>query len=109
MTGGVVLHVDAFVPRIMTLALANAAEIRADHGAEVELVVNGPAVRLLRDGPGPLRDSIAAAMPALRISACAAALGDAGAAALIAGVAVVPSGAARLVALQRAGWAYIKP
>lgn len=114
---GVVLHVDAFEPRILTMALTNAANIRKHYGAtrvDVEMVVNGPAVRLLRNEPGPLRERIAAAIPAIRISACAntirAIAEEEGAPpVLIPGVEIVPAGVVRLIELQRAGWAYIKP
>ena len=113
----VVLHVDALEPRLLLMALHNAANLRkhyAESPVEIEIVVNGPGVRLLRDEPGPLRDRIAGGVPPGRIVACANTLRvmaeeEGQPPALIPEVGVVPSGIVRLVELQRAGYAYVKP
>lgn len=109
------LHVDSDDPKILMLALNNAANYRNGLPGEtfrMALVANGPAVKLLTGEHADLaaRGAELAAM-GLDIRVCANALKGNGIKPeqLWPGCRVVPAGVVEIVRLQREGFAYIKP
>lgn len=116
----VAVHLDEADPARMRMALNNIANLRAHYtqagqAVAVELVANGPGLALLRADLSPLADRVAElAAEGVRFSACANTLRgitrDEGTApVLLPAAQVVPSGVVRLIELQRAGWAYLRP
>ncbi|PKN08791.1 MAG: hypothetical protein CVU73_06035 [Deltaproteobacteria bacterium HGW-Deltaproteobacteria-8] len=112
MSWKLLLHVDGGGAELAT-ALRNAGNYaNAQPGAAMTLVLNGPAVELLRAGSCPQEADIAKLRGlGLRVLVCNNALKDRGMtpAQLIAGVEVVPAGIVELVRLQDEGYAYVKP
>lgn len=111
----VVLHVDSDEPKVLNLALNNAANYKNGLPGEsfrMVLVANGPAVTLFTADHAELaaRGAELAAM-GLDIRLCANALKSHGIAsdALWPDSHVVPAGVVEIVRLQREGFAYIKP
>ncbi len=112
MSWKLLLHVDAGDAEL-AVALRNAGNYaKAVPGAMMALVLNGPAVKLLRATDCPRAADIAKLRDqGLRVLACANALKDNGLAPtdLVPGVEVVPAGIVELVRLQNEGYAYVKP
>jgi len=112
MTCELLLHVDGDDTRL-AMALHNAKNYAdAAPGCAMALVLNGPAVELLRAGACPRQADIAQLRGrGLRVLACNNALKDRGMtpADLINEAEVVPAGIVELVRLQNAGYAYVKP
>jgi intracellular sulfur oxidation DsrE/DsrF family protein len=110
---GLVIHgtgpnPEAWLPAAMRTALNAAADL--GEGAQVELVVQGPAVALLAEASGPagqLGDLLAAGAGVL---ACGNSLRSAGLVAgdLAPGVGVVPAAVGHLARRQWSGWAYVR-
>lgn len=99
---------EVWLPAAMRTALNAAADL--GEGAQVELVVQGPAVALLAEASGPagqLGDLVAAGVGVL---ACGNSLRSAGLAAgdLAPGVGVVPAAVGHLARRQWSGWAYVR-
>ena len=116
----VVFHLDENDPARMRLALNNIANLarhyaQVGQAVEIELVANGPGLHLLRADTSPLADRVAELAAAqVRFSACANTIAgiareEGRAPALLPAAQVVPSGVVRLVELQRAGFAYLRP
>lgn len=116
----VAVHLDEGDAARMRMALNNIANLcahyaQAGQAVAVELVANGPGLALLRADLSPLPEKVAGlAADGVRFSACANTLRgitrDEGAApALLPAAQIVPSGVVRLIELQRAGWAYLRP
>lgn len=109
------LHVDSDDPKILALALNNAANYRNGLPGEtfrMALVANGPAVKLLtRDHPDLAARGAELTAMGLDIRVCANALKghDIPPEQLWPGCHVVPAGVVEIVRLQREGFAYIKP
>ena len=118
----VAIHVDENDPATMTMALNNVANIKKHYAAQgqsvaVEVVAYGPGLHMFRPDTSPVADRIAAMAleyDDLAFSACGNTLAGMSAkaghdVALIEEAHVVPSGAVRLIELQRAGWSYLRP
>lgn len=109
------LHVDSDDPKILNLAMNNAANYKNGLPGEsfrMVLVANGPAVRLFtREHADLAARGAELADMGLDIRLCANALKGNGIAPddLWAGCRVVPAGVVEIVRLQREGFAYIKP
>ena len=113
MADALCLHIDANDPERLRLALKNARNYLLVVGeAPVTLLANGPAVRLFA-APHPELEAAAGelAEKGLRIELCQFALNDNHLAKeqLWPCCHVVPAGMAALVAMQREGYAYVKP
>ena len=118
----VAIHVDQNDPDVMNMALNNAQNVTnyyTGKGEEVviELVAYGPGLNMFVEGKSPVADRLAVMtleMPKLTLAACGNTLeamkkkagGDVP---LISEAVVVPSGVVRLIELQEAGYAYVKP
>jgi uncharacterized protein len=90
--------------------IANAIDGLGADGAEIELVVYGPGITMLRKD-SPVADRIAAALKnGVRIAACQNSMRGfkLEQADLAPGVGVVPSGVVELIRRQHAGYAYVR-
>lgn len=121
------IHVDDNDPARMNLALNNAlnvTQLYAERGeeVEVEIVVYGPGLNMLREDKAPEAiktrlKSFAQSMPNVAFAACentrvnmAKAEGKKPEDIVLAPNAViVPAGVVRLIELQEKGWSYIRP
>ena len=109
------LHVDSDDPKVLNLALNNAANYKNGLPGEsfhMVLVANGPAVKLFTGEHADLAAGGAELTGmGLDIRLCANALKSNGISsdALWPGCRVVPAGVVEIVHLQREGFAYIKP
>lgn len=112
MSWKLLLHVDGGDAEL-GLALKNATNYNnAVAGTAMALVINGPAVKLLRAGSCPREADITRLLGVgLRVLACNNALKDHGMTPeqLVGGIEVVPAGIVELVRLQDEGYAYVKP
>lgn len=110
-----VFHVDSDDPKILALAFSNVANYKAalpDEKFRMVLVANGPAVkRFTRADRDLAEQGEALAAQGLEIRLCNNALKKFAIDRehLWPCAAVVPAGVVELVALQRDGFAYIKP
>lgn len=118
----VAIHVDEENVSTMNMALNNAANIAkhyGDLGEEViiEIVTYGPGLHMLRADTSPVKDRIATMsleMDNISFSAClntveAMKQKSQKDVPLISEATVVPSGAVRLMELQKDGYAYLRP
>jgi intracellular sulfur oxidation DsrE/DsrF family protein len=118
----VAIHVDQNDPKVMNLALNNAQNLikyyaKKKQKADVVIVTYGPGLHMLRKDTSPVQNRIAAmslANPNLTFNACGNThrkmSKQAGKkVALISEAKMVTSGVVRLVELQQAGYAYVKP
>ncbi|SET83100.1 DsrE family protein [Oceanicella actignis] len=118
----VAIHVDESDPARINMALNNAANLRrhyAEEGREVEIeiVAYGPGLHMLRKDTSPVAERIAAMsmeFENLTFSACGNTMRgmskrEGKPVELLPEARVTPSGVVRLVELQRAGWAYVRP
>jgi hypothetical protein len=90
--------------------IANAIEGLGADAAEIELVVYGPGIAMLKKD-SPVADKIAAALKSgVRIAACQHSMHGfhLEAADLAPGVGTVPSGVVELIRRQHAGYAYVR-
>lgn len=120
-THHVAFHVDQNDPHVLNMALNNASNLTryyAEQGDAVviELVAYGPGLHMLIEGKSPVQDRIETLSLELPItfSACGNTIAGmeqkTGApVTLLEEAQVVPSGVARLVALQEEGYSYIRP
>jgi len=114
------VHVDANDPAIMNLALNNAENALEYYQAkgeevQVEIVVYGPGLHMLRNDTSPVKDRIIRMKQQnVAFSAC----GNTKAAMekreskpveIVPQATVVPSGVVRLMDLQEQGWSYVRP
>lgn len=118
----VAIHVDEGDPAVMNMALNNIQNLTRYYesqgdSVEVELVAYGPGLVMFVDGKSPVAERIATMsleMENLSFAACGNThrkmSEKAGAeVALLEEVGMVPSGVVRLIELQEAGFAYIRP
>lgn len=118
----VAIHVDENNPQKMNMALNNAQNIDAHYEAQgqdvqIEIVAYGPGLHMLRADTSPVADRIAALsleLDAISFSGCgnthAIMSRRAGAPVeLLPEAELTPSGAVRLIELQRQGYAYLRP
>jgi intracellular sulfur oxidation DsrE/DsrF family protein len=121
-THRVAFHVDGNDPAVMNLALnniVNAATLFSQRGEmfQCELVAYGPGLAMLRTDTSPVKERLASikdSIPDVVFSACTVTLkamekNEGHPIAIVPQAQLVPAGIARLVELQEAGWAYIKP
>ena len=117
------IQVDQNDPKVMNLALNNAANAISYYNSrnekvQVEVVAYGPGLVMLRADESPvkarIRNLAENSMPAVRFSAC----GNTRAARekregkpvpIVKDATVVPSGVIRLMHLEEEGWSYIRP
>jgi uncharacterized protein len=118
----VAIHVDEENVSTMNMALNNAANIAKHYGdlgeeVVIEIVTYGPGLHMLRADTSPVKDRIAAMsleMDNISFSAClntveAMKQKSQKDVPLISEATVVPSGAVRLMELQKDGYAYLRP
>jgi hypothetical protein len=118
----IAFHVDENDPQKMNLTLNNAANVAKHYEAQgtptvIEVVTYGPGLAMLIEGESPVAGRIAAMAlehEGLTFSACANTMAamekkTGTLPVLISEAVVFPSGVVRLVELQGAGYAYIKP
>ena len=107
-------------PAKWALALNNARNIQTDLGkenVEIEIVAYGPGLHMLRDDTSPVKQRIstmAFEQPNITFTACgntrdSMAKAEGAEVRIVSEARVVPSGVVRLMELQAAGYAYIKP
>ncbi len=118
----VAIHVDQNDPKVMNLALNNAANVTKYYESQgdkvvIEIVAYGPGLNMLVDGKSPVQDRIsvmALELDNLQFSACGNTLHKFQAKAghdipLVSEAELVPSGVVRLIELQEQGYAYVRP
>ncbi len=118
----VAIHVDEENVSTMNMALNNAANIAKHYGdlgeeVVIEIVTYGPGLHMLRADTSPVKDRIAAMsleMDNISFSAClntveAMKQKSQKDVPLVSEANVVPSGAVRLMELQKDGYAYLRP
>ena len=118
----VAIHVDEENVSTMNMALNNAANIAKHYGdlgeeVVIEIVTYGPGLHMLRADTSPVKDRIATMsleMDNISFSAClntvqAMEQKSQKDVPLISEATVVPSGAVRLMELQKDGYAYLRP
>lgn len=114
-----VIQVNSKDPMTHKMAIANARSLKNQLGndaVDVEMVVYGPGVSLLR-ASGDSADAIKAMMSEhdIKVSICEGTLAfiahnnDGQEPEIIEGVTRVPTGAVRIMELQEQGYAYIRP
>ena len=118
----VAIHVDENDPRLMNLALNNAANVTKYYesiGQEVEIriVTYGPGLHMLREDTSPVSERVAAMsleLPNLSFAACgnthnAMSQREGAEVELLSEAEMVQSGVVELIELQKQGWAYVRP
>ena len=116
------VHVDENDPAVMNMALNNVQTVIAYYKEQgdtvpIEVVTYGPGLNMLVDGKSPVADRIGAMSlenEGLTFAACGNTLeamkkkagGDVP---LMSEAKLVPSGVVRLIELQEAGYAYVRP
>ena len=118
----VAIHVNQNDPKVMNMALNNAQNLinyyaKKKQTAKVVIVTYGPGLHMLRKDTSPVQQRIAAmslANPDLAFNACGnthrkMSKQTGKKITLISEAQMVPSGIVRLIELQHAGYAYIKP
>jgi uncharacterized protein len=118
----VIIQVDDNDPKLMNLALNNAANVREYYAAkgmnfDIRIVTFGPGLHMLRRDTSPVKDRIAEmslAMPELKFLACGntqsrMAQSEQKDISLISEAVVVPSGVVTIIELQERGYAYVRP
>lgn len=118
----VAIHVDEENVSTMNMALNNAANIAKHYGdlgeeVVIEIVTYGPGLHMLRADTSPVKDRIATMsleMDNISFSAClntveAMKQKSQKDVPLVSEATVVPSGAVRLMELQKDGYAYLRP
>lgn len=118
----VAIHVDQNDPQVMNMALNNAKNVSSYYASqgdtvEIEMVAYGPGLAMFVAGKSPVADRISSMsleMPNLHFAACGNTLEAMQAKAghdvpLMSEAVVVPSGVVRLIELQEAGYAYVRP
>lgn len=106
---------------VFDLALNNAVNLAREYGEaaeelEMEIVVYGPGLHMVRADTSPVKariHSVTGSVPGIVISACGNTItamehAERRKLELLEGVGVVRAGAVRLVALQEAGWSYLR-
>lgn len=121
-THHVAIHVDENDPKVMNMALNNAANMDAYYksigdSVVIEVVAYGPGLNMYIPGKSPVADRISTMsleLDNLSFSACGNTHRKMSAKAgkdvpLMDEATVVPSGVVRLVELQEQGFAYVRP
>lgn len=121
-THHVAIHVDENDPKVMNMALNNAANVNAYYTSQgdsvvIEMVAYGPGLAMLIPGKSPVADRIATMsleIDNLSFAACGNTHRNMSAKAgkdlpLLDEAVMVPSGVVRLIELQENGYAYVRP
>lgn len=110
-----VLQVSDADPAKWNLALNNASNVQAEFGGpaavDVEIVVYGPGIGMLKAG-SPAGDRVASALKSgVRVVACENTMHGQKLtpADMLPAIGYVPSGVGELVKKQQQGWAYVRP
>lgn len=109
-----VLQVSDADPGKWGLALNNAYNVQQDVGAdavELEIVVYGPGISMLKAG-SPVAQRVAAAMKSgIRVLACENTMTNQklAKADMLPDLGYVPAGVTQLMKRQQQGWAYVRP
>jgi intracellular sulfur oxidation DsrE/DsrF family protein len=117
-----ILQVNTNDPAAMNLALNNAMNVTQHYKelgekVEIEVITFGPGLHMLRDDTSPVKNEIRELrklVPQVAFGACnntktAMEKREGKPVPIIAEATIVPAGVVRLVELQEAGYAYIKP
>ena len=120
-THRVAMQVSTNDAGVFDLALSNAVNLAREYGeaaeeVEIEIVAYGPGLQMVRADTSPAKariHSVTESVPGIVISACGNTItamehAEGRKLELLAGVGVVRAGAVRLVALQEAGWTYLR-
>jgi uncharacterized protein len=118
----VVIQVSENDPRIMTLALNNAENLKsfyeqAGEAVQIEVVAYGPGLNMVRSDTSPVRDRLAAMLgksQAITVSGCGNTLNtqsknEGKELTLLPEAQLVATGIGRIVQLQEQGWTYVRP
>ncbi len=118
----VAIHVDSSDPKVMNLALNNAKNVDAYYKSKgetiiIEVVTYGPGLNMLIPGKSPVETRVATMsleMDNLSFAACANTKAKMEAKTgktiqIMDEAKIVPSGVVRLIELQEAGYAYVRP
>jgi hypothetical protein len=120
-THHVAIQVDQNDPQVMNMVLNNATNVMEYYRAknedvDVEIVVYGPGLHMLRTDSSPVQDRIKKLkdMGKIQFSACNHTKQnmektEGHAISIVPEATVVPSGVVRLMELQEAGWSYVRP
>lgn len=120
-THQVAMQVSTNDAGVFDLALNNAVNLAREYGevaeeVEVEIVTYGPGLHMVRADTSPVKariHSVTESVPGIVISACGNTItamehAEGRKLELLPDVGVVRAGAVRLVALQEAGWSYLR-
>jgi intracellular sulfur oxidation DsrE/DsrF family protein len=118
----IAIQVDQNDPAVMNLALGNARNVikyyrEKGEDVQVEFVVYGPGLNMLRADTSPVKDRIAelvVADPKVVFSACnntkeGMEKREGHPITIIPQARIVPSGVVRIVQLEQEGWSYVRP
>ena len=118
----IAIHVDQNDPALMNLALNNADNVKKYYESKgekiaIEIVAYGPGLNMLRADASPVKDRISVMSlenPDLTFAACGNTHRKMSEKAgkdieLVSEAKMVPSGVVRLIELQEAGYAYLRP
>lgn len=118
----VAIHVDENDPKVMNMALNNAANVSAYYASQgdevfIEMVAYGPGLNMFIPGKSPVADRISTMsleIDNLSFAACGNTHRKMSEKAgkdivLMDEASVVPSGVVRLIELQEEGYAYVRP
>jgi intracellular sulfur oxidation DsrE/DsrF family protein len=116
----VVIQVDQDDPKIMNLALNNAANMREywdkkGEKSQIEFVAFGPGLQMMRSDTSPVRDRIAElSKKGVIFSGCGNTRTNQSKAEnkqidLLSEVREVPTGVVRITELEEQGWTYLRP
>lgn len=118
----VVIQVTENDPQVMNLALNNVVNItnhytEAAEEVEIELVVYGPGLHMVREDTSPVKQrlkSIRESLTNVTFTACgntvtAMEKSEAKPVVLVPQVKIVKAGAVRVMQLQEQGWSYVRP
>ena len=120
-THRIAMQVSTNDPGVFDLALHNAVNLAREYGEaaeefEVEIVTYGPGLHMVRADTSPAKARVRSVMesvPGIVMSACGNTItamekAEGRTLELLPDVGVVRAGAVRLVALQEAGWSYLR-
>src|SRR5690349_25001166 len=116
----VVIQVDQDDPKVMNLALNNAANMREywdkkGEKSQIEFVAFGPGLQMMRSDTSPVRDRVAElSKKGVVFSGCGNTRTNQSKAEnkqieLLGEVREVPTGVARITELEEQGWTYLRP
>jgi len=118
----VVIQVTENDPAVMNLALNNVVNVTQHYGGiaeevEIELVVYGPGLHMLRDDTSPVKErlkSMRESLTNITFTACGNTItamekAEAKPIVVVPQVNIVKAGVVRVMELQEQGWTYVRP